>query len=472
MNAGVKAAERRRSERNARRNTTRKQRRTQLRRRAASGQKWMRGRTAPPVQHKGVTRFSDEAERYGSVGIVRLAKDCGLLDELIERTTYRFGGRARIEGSWALAYLAFVNSKHADIQPWLRESDVMMWWEAGFAERPKYHTVYRRFIELEELGVEDFFGASSKLVRLAIDKSGGHVAFDVTVDCTEAETNARLHHDCQADDGCPGVAEFVSNRHGRRIQKNARVAAAASTDEAKAHREAINARPFPQDPDDARTLSGEIDTVTYEDHSDCVRVKAGGHWYRLDDPDAGVRAYTRGAKTVKFWAGYYNLKVTCTAFGAPIFNIVEAADEQEWNLFDEVISRLDLICGTDHVRSVIADRGFAVGPVFRACAERDITLVAPLRAEVGDDDAPRDRKSFDRDGIPRCKHCGGPSEFIRFAAKPKPRLWFRCKRPYALDENGDPTNRCEKDQSISCSTDCGVPPLRRTRSVRSVLLRS
>ncbi|MGZ4267635.1 MAG: hypothetical protein ACXVFK_04795 [Solirubrobacteraceae bacterium] len=453
MNAGVREADRRRAARETRRGKSRKAMRLKLDRKRDTEAKLLRGRTAPPVEYKGVTRFSEEAERYGPVGIVRLARDCGLLDELLARTNYRWGGRKRIEGHWVLAYLAFVNSKFADIQPWLTETSAEMWWEAGFAGRPRYPTVYRRFVELEELAVEDFFEASSGLVKLAIEKSGGRVGFDLIVDCTESETNARLHHDCQPGDGCPGITEFITNRHGRSVQKNARVVAAASTQEAKAHREVVNASAFPDDPDQARALSGDVEEITYEDNADCVRVRVAGHWFRLGDPEAGVRAYTRGDKKLKFWAGYYNLKVTCVYYGAPILNIVEAADEQEWNLFDEVIARTELICGPDHVRAFLADRGFAVKPVYEACTKRNITLVAPLRAEAGDDGAPRDRDEFDRDGNPRCKHCGGPTEFVRFAGGEKPRVWFRCARPYPLDEDGKPTDRCAKDQSISASKD-------------------
>src|SRR5690606_24987700 len=54
--------------------------------------------------------------------------------------------------------------------------------------------------------------------------------------------------------------------------------------------------------------------------------------------------------------------------------------------------------------------------------------------------------------------CGGESEFVRFASKPKPRIWFRCKRPRpeclkpltSDDRNQVPL---PKEQTILCSTD-------------------
>jgi hypothetical protein len=131
-----------------------------------------------------------------------------------------------------------------------------------------------------------------------------------------------------------------------------------------------------------------------------------------------VRAYTRGTKTVKFWTGYYNLKVTCTYFGLPITIPIAPADTQEWDIFPEAIRRVEAITGPRHVRSVIADKGFAVRPVFNDCHKRGITLIAPLRKEAGDDHSPADRDAFERDGNPRCKHRGGPP--CRSTSPPNP----------------------------------------------------
>ena len=55
----------------------------------------------------------------------------------------------------------------------------------------------------------------------------------------------------------------------------------------------------------------------------------------------------------------------------------------------------------------------------------------------------RDEDEYDRHGIPRCRHCGGQSKFVRFAHKPYPRLWFECLE--------DRTYGCKRSQSIACS---------------------
>lgn len=423
-------------------------------------------RTALPVHQPGAARFSEDAGRLSAIEITRIAKRCGLLDELLVQTDYAAAdGRDRIAGHWVLAYLAFVQSGNVDVQPWLRETSAELWWECGFKGRPRYPTVYRRFLELEQRAPESFFDASRSLIGRAIERSGKRVAFDVAIDCSEADTNARLHHDCRPGDGCGGAKPAVYDRHGRRIL-DGRVERKASVDEAKARREEANAEEF--DPD--RNLNGDEQIV--RDESDPHRIKVGGHWYRFLDPEAGVRAYTRGGTTIKFWAGYYNLKVTCTFFGLPVLSIVEAADEQEYHLFPEAINRLTDITGPNHTRAVITDRGFAIKDVFDDCHRRGITLIAPLRREKGDDDAgPQDREAFDRDGIPRCKFCGGETVLVRFARKPKPRLWFECARPIngvCTDDSGT-----ARVQTLLCSTDSRyLQPLWRTTPAYQALLRT
>src|SRR5690606_6333430 len=59
--------------------------------------------------------------------------------------------------------------------------------------------------------------------------------------------------------------------------------------------------------------------------------------------------------------------------------------------------------------------------------------------------AAEDADTHDRHGIPRCKHCGAETRFVRFAkANPKPRLWFQCLVG---------TGPCAKTQSIYCERD-------------------
>jgi hypothetical protein len=163
-------------------------------------------RTDLPMHWPGAAKYSADTDDFDQATLVQIAKQCGLLDELrAETASYGLGGgRPRTEGEWCLAAMCWVNSGKPDIQPWLRDTDAMMWWEAGFTKRPKYHTVRNRFLELEALAIDAFFRASGNLIRYAIEITGGRAAFDLHFDCTEAETNARLHHDCEEGEGCPG----------------------------------------------------------------------------------------------------------------------------------------------------------------------------------------------------------------------------------------------------------------------------
>ena len=84
-----------------------------------------------------------------------------------------------------------------------------------------------------------------------------------------------------------------------------------------------------------------------------------------------------------------------------------------------------------------------------------------------------DKDAHDRHGIPRCKHCGGPTAFVRFSVgdrstppeERKPRLWARCMVAA--------TGKCANDQTFSCSTDWRLlVPLWRTDAIYHELKQS
>lgn len=419
-------------------------------------------RHAHPMQWPGVGRFSDD--QLSQVDLVRIAKTSPAILNLCARADYsQPSGRPRLAGDWPLVFLAYTHSGVVDVEPWLRDSDPLMWWEAGFTRRPRYETVRNRFLELEALAIEEFFEASAELIRLAIAETGGRVAFDLSIDCTEAETNARLHHDCGPDDNCPGWGRKRKDRHGRVLKEGADngqqqddetteresgLAAKAPIEQATGDRHARSEEPLVEG-EEEQDLRGDVESVDLLDDG-TVRVKTANHYWRLLDPTAGVRAYTGPKGATSFWAGFYDLKVSCHTFGKTIVQLVEAADETECSLFPDALERVLRICGEGHVRSMNADKGFATKPVCQSLVEHGITPVMPLRSYRGEDEKPPDRELFDRDGVPRCKHCGGDTVFVRFAKSPKPRLWFKCAKPSTrcVDKNGQP-----KQQTIYCSVD-------------------
>lgn len=391
-----------------------------------------------PVAWPGAARFSDDAAELNDVSVVRMAKRCPLLDELRRETDFTVSnGRDRMPGEAALAFLAFVLSGHVDIQPWWRGTAAELWWECGFGERPRYELIRERFLELEALGVELFFDAGAKLIRHAIKQSAGLVAFDLYVDCTEAESHVRLHHDCQDGEGCPGWKHVRRNRHGvKDTDAEAQILAPqASASDVKKLRQDINHGEFDPDAD----LSGEVDRAHHDLERGVYRVRLGNHWWRCRDDTAGVRAIGGQRGAVKCWTGFHAMKIVCRGFSTPIVHLFEAADVQEYHLFEEALERVIHITGEDHVRSMAFDAGFSIKDIYERCTERGVTGIGPYRrqklteeeiaAGITEHDKPYDHEQYDRDGVPRCKHCGGPTHFVRFARHPKPRVWFKCARP-------------------------------------------
>src|SRR5262249_41507448 len=112
------------------------------------------GRQDLPVALPGATEFSDDRDVFSPLEVVRLLKQqADIVDDLVKQTTIiRIGYKRRLEGSWALALLAFVCAgKYIDVEPWWRDSkDTRVWEECGFAKRPAFNTVYDRFVELEQ----------------------------------------------------------------------------------------------------------------------------------------------------------------------------------------------------------------------------------------------------------------------------------------------------------------------------------
>ena len=102
---------------------------------------------------------------------------------------------------------------------------------------------------------------------------------------------------------------------------------------------------------------------------------------------------------------------------------------------------LEIVLGR-RPNAVVGDRGYSVSKVFRLNSERGIASVFPWR-KSNQNDHKVDGYVSDRHGVPRCKHCGAPTEFVRFSPDPKPRLWFRCL--------GAQTPECVPEQTIACA---------------------
>lgn len=116
---------------------------------------------------------------------------------------------------------------------------------------------------------------------------------------------------------------------------------------------------------------------------------------------------------------------------------------QEYHAYPALLARTITAIGAAP-RAVVGDKGLSVRAVYEANTRAGVSTVLPYRPphqSVRREDTDTDR--YDRHGVPRCRHCGGPCQYHRFASNPSPRLWFRCEAPV--------TSECSRVQSIAWS---------------------
>ncbi|MGA9314764.1 MAG: hypothetical protein WBV77_09060, partial [Solirubrobacteraceae bacterium] len=164
-----------------------------------------RTRYQPPERLQGSTDYSKHDELRGSLNTVKLVKDeaAWVSDALGVTCNLEVNhGRKREAGRWELAAVAFVASRHVDLQPWWDESTDELWRVCGFEKgKPPYNRVWERLRELGEERSEAFLDAAA----LVIQRCRAHdprVMAHVHVDSTEDETHAALIHDCQPGESC------------------------------------------------------------------------------------------------------------------------------------------------------------------------------------------------------------------------------------------------------------------------------
>jgi len=373
--------------------------------------------------------FSSVEELRGSLNAVRLLKSQPWVwDQLREACDLEVGyARKREPGHWELAAVAYITSGHVDVQPWWVNTSDELWGECGFEARPSYATTWRRLAELEE--VCDEFLRAAALVIQRCREHDSRVYAHSHVDWTEDETHARLIHDCQKGDKCknPGY------RGPRR----------ANTEDARESRQEQNAG----SPEDAEAqvkkyTPSKAETVTRKGRK-YKRIRMNGCWFLTRDFDAGIRSYGRPGKlSRRMWHGYSSGKIVCHLTGGVIPS-VDSASKQESKTFPELFDQAVEMIG-DAPETITADRGVSIAECFQHATEQGTAPVFPWRVQKGEP-VPADRLEYDRHGIKRCVGCGGPMQQTKFStARGQPRLWFRCQRKL--------TDACEKDQTISCST--------------------
>jgi hypothetical protein len=380
----------------------------------------------------------------GELQVVRLIKSQPWAwDELREACSFEMNWRRRREpGEWPLVYAAFTVSGQVDMQPWHAGTTDELWRECGFDGKPPYKRVWRRFRELER-AADAFLGALARVVQHA-RRHEPRVGAHVYQDGTEQETHAALVHDCRGDDECALRERASRASAGHGYAGSARRPARVTTALVRAERQKLAEEEPPKSICDERLHQPDKVQLVIRGQSVVKRIRQNGCWYATLDVDAGIRAYMgeRGAR--RFWHGYYNQKAIDHYTGGVLFPGVYNASYQEYDLFDDVYDNVCRILG-DKPQTVIGDKGYSVASVFKKCTENGTAPVFPWRPGGGDMKR-HDKDTHDRHGVPRCKHCGGPANFVRFsAAGGKPRLWVDCMI--------GATEECAKTQTIACSND-------------------
>jgi hypothetical protein len=473
----------------ARRNAQRQRRahhQRQLQRHSAVNRKRRQRRNAEAFGLKGATEFSCDPVLSDPVAVVELFKRFAAAAclELISATTPHRpdnqAGAPRMDGSWALVFLAHIMSGDPDWQHWYhRNTDPRLWRACGFEQVPSFQTLYLRFAELEDPRyVAAFERAAYRFVRIAA-RNVPH-AFDfVHIDGTPAHSHARLTHACPSE-------HFCRTRTGSAAKQLDR----ASDDAISSDRHERSAAPEPEDPDappDNRLFKLTDDEAVALGLPDRARSQyfkfgANGHIMRSRDRDVGVRMYSAGPRSKKkVWLGGYFLPAISDYFWAPFALHFFPADVQE-HLGWPVLHRKAMTALNDdpdnpthRITGVVADRAFTNKTFIAFNTHEGIASITPERTLPGGRawETLRDVDGrWDEHG-PRCRYCGGPAAPARGAGEGfaitgagDPRLSYRCHIGWTTD--------CQtKLQTISCKREYrALLPIARTERVFHDLLAS
>jgi hypothetical protein len=416
-----------------------------------------------------LTCYSDDPTLASPHTLVAMIKGMPKIHQALQQAfepTYKWGPE-RMSGDWVLAYLAFVISRFPDIEPWYQRvrEDSSFWRACGFGSPPSYRLAHLRFTEME-VGEAAFEEAAAQLIQMARRKDQ-RVSAWLHIDACEAETHAAPQHDCTAFDSCPTALK------GRRNPRLMRVGTAT----AKATRQAIAASPSddiekPISVEGLRTIPVGESVV---DHDRGGRhFTSGGHWWFTRDKEAGLRAYSRGDKVLKAWLGFLQIEVVDHFTHAPLTSRLIPADQQEYSAYEGVFERTVTNLGGHLPLLIAGDAEYSLSRVFQFNSDHGVGSVFPFRQKGGNGPKKREPTAlFDEHGIPKCRHCGGETQFVRFAVVKKKsrskggaeegqgRLWFRCRM-------GSPA--CGGEQTILCSSSpCDLLPLWRTEEAYAAM---
>ncbi len=278
---------------------------------------------------------------------------------------------------------------------------------------------------------------------LAVQQAKRHedrIGRDIACDATSYAANARLVHCCPDREACrerPRFPKVLRAANGEAVEKH-RHKTAKETEDATSEGGELDNRLRPLLDEDPRRDDLPDGPRYWVQH---------GHIYRSLDATAGARSYDG-----EFWLGGLLMAAVDVFIGAPLAVRPMAADRAESQAYPELLERVREATGAYPDR-VAGDRGYSVASVFLHNSERGIASAFPWRKPNGSVTAREDtdRDEFDRHGVPRCRHCGGPGDLtaaglgFHITSRPEPVLRFRCMLGLTPD--------CAKQQQLSCSVE-------------------
>ncbi len=399
-----------------------------------------------PEQLPGTGMISGYPELDGATTVVRMLRALPWLYRPIRDGVAALGkgksGPKRMDGCWGLACVGWVDSPEADLQPWYGDTTDEFWQACGFAKRPSFATVWRRFTEMEQ--VRHVFAEALHQLVQHCRKQERRIGHAIVVDGTMVETNARPHR-------LTNLGKDIGRLGKLPVIAAPRMATTAVDDFRRAVNEAA--------PDAGLLQVGELVDVTEQISRDMlgtyrIFTSLKGVPYISRDPDAGFRVYTRDGKTIKWWHGYLILQAADHFTGLPLEAHGFAADEQEFKHYPEAVEKA--IATTGHTPAMVTgDKGLAMYETYDWSVERGITLVTPYRKpNQAAPDKAQATIDFDEHGVPFCKHCQvSGTDQVGFkllppkgpGGRPRPILVVRCAAPQAPE--------CERVQEVSCYRD-------------------
>jgi len=433
---------------------------------------------------KGATEFSCDPVLSDPVAVVELFKrwaPAACLELISATTQERERGQAgapRMDGSWALVFLAHIMAGDPDWQHWFHQHQHSRMWEVcGFEQPPSFQTLYLRFAELEAPRyVAAFERAANRFIRLAA-RNVPHGFDFVHTDGTPAHSHARLTHACPSK-------EYCKTRTGRVATALDR--ASDETISAERHERSANAEPedpdAPPDSSVKKLTDDEAIALGLPDWQDSRYFKFGerGHILRSRDKNVGVRMYGAGPRgKKKVWLGGYFLPAVSDYYWAPFAVHFFEADVQEhlgWpHLYRKAMTALndDPDDPSHRIIGVCADRAFTNRTFIGFNTREGVASITPIRLLPGGKpwESLRDADGRWDEHSPRCRYCGGPSapakgagEGFAITGTGDPRITYRCALGW--------TDNCRtKLQTVSCKKEYRalLPIGRRERVFHDVL---